>query len=284
MFNKKAQGGWGIFVGVFLFICLILAFSSCESVPAGSVGVKDTFGSVEDTELQPGIYWLNPFTNVVDMTTQVQKVTYDSVIGISLDSQEVTTEVTVNYRLDPPKASDMYKNVGSRGYVETIGQPIIIAVIKSELAKYQATEFAKNWEKMKAQVSQEIVARLLESGIVVTEVSITDFDFTAQFNKAIEDKVTAEQGALQALNDKQKAITQAEAKSTSAKLEADGIAYSTKVTKDAEAYGLRVVREELEKSPRLVEYTVAQKWDGALSKVSTSGTGTFVTLPDSALN
>jgi len=284
MFNKKAQGGWGATFMVFALIILVLGFMSCESVPAGSVGVKDTFGSVDDRELEPDIYFLNPFTSVVDMTTQIQKVTYDSVVGISLDSQEVTTEVTVNYRLEPSKASDMYKSVGARRYIETIGQPIIIAVIKSELAKYQATEFAKNWEKMKAQVSQEITARLLESGIIVTEVSITDFDFTEQFNKAIEDKVTAEQGALQALNDKQKAITQAEAKSTSAKLEADGQAYATKVTKDAEAYGLRVVREELEKSPRLVEYTVAQKWDGALPKVSTSGAGTFVQLPESAVN
>ena len=41
-----------IFFGV-IFILIIMAF---ESVPAGHVGVKDTFGSVDDKELEPGIY------------------------------------------------------------------------------------------------------------------------------------------------------------------------------------------------------------------------------------
>lgn len=280
MMNKRAEGGgYFAFFGVIAMIALVLFLMSCETVPAGSVGVKDTFGQVEDTELEPGFYILNPFTDVVDMTTRVQKATYESVIGISKDSQEVTTEVTVNYRLTPALASDMYKNVGSRGYVEVIGQPIIIGVIKSELAKYQATEFASNWEKMKAQVSAEITTRLLESGIIVTEVSITDFDFTEQFNQAIDNKVTAEQQALQAINDKQKKITQAEADAESARLAADAYAYGVKAKADSDAYALRVVRQELEQSPQLIQYNMVKQWNGQLPTVTTTSEGTFFNMP-----
>jgi regulator of protease activity HflC (stomatin/prohibitin superfamily) len=287
MFNKKAQEGSIIATGfiILLIIGAILLFMAFETVPAGSVGVKDTFGQVEDNELEPGFYVLNPFTNVVDMTTRVQKATYETVVGISKDSQEVTTEVTVNYRLTPNLASDMYKNVGSKGYVEVIGQPIIIGVIKSELAKYQATEFASNWEKMKAQVSSEITIRLLESGIIVTEVSITDFDFTEQFNRAIDNKVTAEQQALQAVNDKQKKITQAEAEAESVRLSSDAYAYGVKVKADSEAYALSVIREELSKSKELVQYKAVEQWNGQLPTFVTSSDGSMLfNLPVNAVN
>ncbi len=277
--NKRGQSGWGLTLILFLIIGVILTISSCESVPAGSVGVVDNFGQVDDKELEPGIYWLNPFVDVVPMTTRIQKATYEMVVGISKDSQEVTTEVTVNYRLTPSLANEMYKNVGAQGYVETIGQPIIIGVIKSELAKYQATEFAANWEKMKGQVSSEITLRLLESGIIVTEVSITDFDFTQQFNQAIDNKVTAEQQALQAVNDKQKQITQAEASAESARLAADAYAYGVKAKADSDAYALRVVRQELEQAPQLIQYNMVKQWNGQLPTVTTSSDGTFFNMP-----
>jgi regulator of protease activity HflC (stomatin/prohibitin superfamily) len=48
----------GIIIGVILVIGF---FMSWEQIPAGSVGVKDTFGSIADEEYQPGLYFVGPF-------------------------------------------------------------------------------------------------------------------------------------------------------------------------------------------------------------------------------
>ena len=282
--NKKAQGGWGIFLGILFLFCLVLFFSSCETVPAGSVGVKDTFGQVDDQELEPGFYVLNPFTDVVPMSTQIQKATYENVVGISKDSQEIIGEVTVNYRLPGSKASDMYKNVGSRGYVEIIGQPIIIGIIKSEFAKYPATEYATNWETLRTQIALEVTQRLGESGIVVTEVSITDFDFTKKFNEALDAQAAAFAAAKEAENKARQTITEAEARKTSTQLSADAYAYSVKVQADSDAYALRVVRQELEQSPQLIQYNMVKQWNGQLPTVTTSSDGTFFNMPLPGVN
>jgi regulator of protease activity HflC (stomatin/prohibitin superfamily) len=248
-----------------------------ESVPAGTVGVRDEFGRVSEQEYEPGIFFVAPWVDIVPMSTKIQKATFSDLVGISQDSQEITTEVIVNYRLTPAKASDMYSQVG-KDYIETIGYPIIVAIVKSDLAKYQATDFAKNWEPIKASVSTQVTERLLESGIIVTEVSLTDFDFTAQFNAAIEAKVTAEQRALEAVNKKQQTITEAQARAEAVRLDADAQAYSTKTKADSESYALRVVREELQQSNKLIDYTLANKWDGQLPKI-TSTDGMLLTLP-----
>jgi len=43
---------------------------------------------------------------------------------------------------------------------------------------------------------ENLEAKLNPRGIVINQLDITDFDFSPKFNKAIEDKVTAEQDAL----------------------------------------------------------------------------------------
>ena len=50
----------------------------------------------------------------------------------------------------------------------------------------------------------------LEPLIKISNIAITDFRFSPEFNRAIEMKVKAEQEALQAKNEKVKRITQAE--------------------------------------------------------------------------
>jgi regulator of protease activity HflC (stomatin/prohibitin superfamily) len=99
--------------------------------------------------------------------------------------------------------------------------------------------------------------------------NIINFDFSEEFNKAIEAKVTAQQVALKAENDltrikveKEQTITQAEAAAQSVKLRAD-----------AEAYSLQVIREQLEKNNALIQYKTVEKWDGKLSIYSMSGSG-----------
>jgi regulator of protease activity HflC (stomatin/prohibitin superfamily) len=278
MLNKKAQEGNGGIIATLFVIAFIvgaiLLFMTFETVPAGHVGVKDTFGVVEDGELQPGFYVLNPFTSVKSFSTQINKETYENV-GISKDSQEVTTEVVLNYRVQADRASDLYKDVG-RDFVDIIAQPIVVAVSKSYMAKYSADQFAENWETMKTSIATEITERLSNSGITVTEVSVTDFDFKPEFQASIEAKQRAAQDALRAVSEKQTTITQSEARAQQTKNEVDANAYKIEQEAEAQAYALRLIREELSKSKELVQYKAVEQWNGQLPTYVTSSDGNML--------
>ena len=69
-------------------------------------------------------------------------------------------------------------------------------------------------------------------------MAITDFDFSDEFNRAIEEKVKAEQEALKAKNEKLRRVTQAEA---------------------------------LRDNPSLIQLRIAEKWDGQLPQVNGGG-------------
>ena len=138
--------------------------------------------------------------------------------------------------------------------------------------------------------------RLARSFIDVQEVSITEFKFSEQFDKAIEAKVTAEQDAFKAENElkrikieAEQRVTQAKAESDSKKLQADAEAYQRIEVADAEAYRIeqegtataeafRKINEQL--SPQLVELERVKQWNGTVPTFNGIGGNPLISLPN----
>lgn len=121
----------------------------------------------------------------------------------------------------------------------------------------------------RALVSEQAEALLQQKlqpfGIVVDGYNIIDFDFSEEFNKAIEAKQTAEQMALKARRDLERVKIEAEQRITQAR---------------AEAEALRIQREAL--TPELLRLReieallkAIEKWDGKLPAV-TGGSVPFI--------
>jgi regulator of protease activity HflC (stomatin/prohibitin superfamily) len=99
------------------------------------------------------------------------------------------------------------------------------------------------------------------------ELSITDFEFSPEFNRAIEQKQTAEQLALKAKRDLDRIKVEAQQKIAIAQ---------------AEAEALRIQRQAV--SPELVrlreveaQMKAIEKWDGKLPNV-TGGAVPFISI------
>jgi regulator of protease activity HflC (stomatin/prohibitin superfamily) len=180
----------------------------------------------------------------------------------------------------------LYKEIGL-DYESRIIQPAVQEVVKASTAQFTAEELITKRSAVKERIDAGLKDRLLQRGIIMETTSITNFDFSAEFNKAIESKVTAEQNALQAQNvvkmkefEAQQAIATANGQAESTKKVADATAYAKKAVADADAYGLRVVREELSKDNSLIQYRQVEKWDGKLSVYSmSSGATPLIQLP-----
>ena len=107
--------------------------------------------------------------------------------------------------------------------------------------------------------------------VSIANVAITDFDFSAEFNRAIEEKVRAEQEALKAINEKLRRVTQAEAAAAERTLAADAEAYQIEVASKARADAIRREAEALKDNPALIQLRIAEKWNGQLPQVSGGG-------------
>ena len=253
-----------LFLSIIIFIGLIiLLFGGVwASVPAGHIGVQDRFGQVQSQGLQPGFYWKDPFLGIIPLSIQTKVYTTDA-ISASKDLQDVKTQVALNYRLDAEKVIQIYKTIGKE-FGPTIIIPAVQESVKAGTAKFTADELITRRSEVKQAIQETLEKRLVEYGIIVETISITNFEFSAEFTKAIESKVSAEQSALQAQNK----LKQVEIEAQQRKAEAQGIAEATKLKADADAYALRVISTEIEKNNRLIEYRTIEKWDGMLPKVT----------------
>ena len=149
---------------------------------------------------------------VHQMDTRMRAAKHRSMAS-SKDLQTVTTEVSVQFYLNGALAPKMYQQIGTLASVESsIISPAIQESVKSVTANYAAEELITKRDAVKTQIKSKIIDFIrvtlaekdINGAVQVANVAITDFEFSREFNRAIELKVRAEQEALQAKNEKVK--------------------------------------------------------------------------------
>lgn len=213
--------GIATLVGLFVLVVIIIAITPFTQIQAGQKGIVLRNGNV-DRVLDPGLHWLTPLIEGVvkmDVTTQKEEVTAESA---SKDLQNVSTKVAVNYTIDQNHVTDIYRDL-KQDYVVRVIEPAIQEAVKSATAKYTAEELVTKREEVKGAIYEDLKSRLTPRHILIAEVLITNFDFSASFNGAIEAKVKAEQDALASKNKLEQTKYEAEQKVVSATAEAEAI-------------------------------------------------------------
>jgi prohibitin 1 len=203
---------WQIIGGIIVTVlALITFFSSMRFVDTGKIGVVTSFGRVTGRELTEGFNWVAPwgFNNVTQYDIKVLKST-SKTAAATRDLQDVTAEVVLNYKVNRGDVSRMHQTVGA-DYKGKLVSPALSEVFKGASAKYNAGELITNRSALKNDVYTQLRDRLGKYGISVEDVSITNFQFSPSFSKAIEDKQVAQQNAERAKFNLEAAKTNAEA-------------------------------------------------------------------------
>ena len=286
----KGIKSWSM-IGVLAVFALIVVFSSVVTIDAGHVGVVKRLGAVQDEYLPEGLHMKVPFIDtVIEIDVRLRRVESQA-SAASRDLQVVVTTVTLQYSMNGALMPKVYQGIGDREVVvAAILSPAIQESVKAVTAQYTAEELVTKRAEAKIKI-QEVVEEFVDSTVSQKDVSgslsiqnlaITDFEFTDEFNKAIEEKVKAEQDALKAENEKLKRITQAEAAAAEKELQADAEAYLIEVESQARAEAIRRESEALAGNPDLIQLRLAEKWDGQLPQI-TSGTVPFLNLSQQSL-
>jgi len=282
-FANQVSGGLGrsglfgiaVVVGV-----VLLAREMFVIVESGHVGVVRTLGAVQPMSLEEGFHLKKPILDRVEQIDIRLTKAENAAQAASKDLQTVSTNVTVQYSLDGAVAPLTYQKIGVRRTVaSTLINPAIMESVKSVTAQYTAEELVTKRALVKVAIQTAIVdfiettlkQKQVENALSIANVAITDFDFSAEFNKAIEQKVRAEQEALKAENDKIRRVTQAEASAAERNLAAGAEAYAIEIESKARAEAIRREAAALKNNPELIQLRLAEKWDGVLPKVSGDG-------------
>jgi len=230
--KKSSMGEKGIVAGIIIVVSLILliAISPIIKVDAGERGVLLQWGAINnDVIYEPGIHWRMPIRDkVVKMDVRTQKEERGASAS-SKDLQIVTSKIAINYHLDPLKVNSLYENL-RKDYSDRVISPAIEEFVKKITAQFTAEELITKREDVKQQLKGVIKENLATNHIIVEDIFITDFDFSDEFNKAIEAKVTAEQRALEEKNktvqieeQKKQKILQAEGEAEAIRIQANAI-------------------------------------------------------------
>lgn len=247
---KWVAGG----IAALIVLILVIAFLPFTTVDSGERGVVTKFGKVDSKILEPGFHIINPFsTDVIKMDVRVQKDEIEATAA-SKDLQTVSAKVALNYRLDTKEVARIYTDVNKEYSVKIIS-PKLQEAVKAATAKYTAEELITKRAIVKDEMKVAMTEKLQGTGIILDDFNIVNFDFSTQFNAAIEAKVTAEQKAKEAQNKLVQVQAEAQQAIERAKAEAENIRLQSSAANNDKYIQLK----QLE-----VQQTFANKWNGQL--------------------
>lgn len=237
----------------------LLVVPAIGIVPAGHRGVVyEWSGGVDSAERGEGITLLIPWAQHMYVTSvRTQKVYSDKIFSQSLDLQEITAVVSINYHVRASEAADLYQEVGPL-YPSTVIQPALFQRTKAAIGQVKAEGFAQRRAALAATIQKQLTKQLSSYGIVVEFVNIEDAIFDPAFVKAVKNKIIAEQKAQEQV----RLIEAERAIKTQKIIQAEARARSIKIEADQQARANVVLAQSI--TPEILRWKWLLGWDGSL--------------------
>jgi hypothetical protein len=174
-----------------------------------------------------------------------------------MDLQAISSVVAINFKILNDKSAEVFQRIGVN-YSDIIITPAIQECVKAVTAKYNAEELISNRQIVGDEMNSLLKQKISSYGFEVQIFNIISFDFSPEFNAAIEAKQIAQQNALKASQDLERIKIEAQQTVTQAQAEAD-------------SYKLK----SQEITPEILLMNYIDKWDGKLP-VMVSGDGSVM--------
>ncbi|MEM9927816.1 MAG: prohibitin family protein [Cyanobacteria bacterium P01_D01_bin.50] len=235
--------------GLIGIVALIASISrALVIVPPGNIGVANLFGKVSDNTLNPGVNIVNPFAKVLNFSTRLKDIK-ENVDASSQEGLNLNLDVSLQYKLDPQKAANVYKTIGTSETQLVISR--FRSTIRSIIAQYPANAiYSTKRQEVARKINEQLTQELSPLGFVVEQALLRNVKMPDTIQKAIQEKLKAEQE-----NQRMKFVLEKQRQEAERKrIEAQGIADSQKIISDGltnKVLQLRTIEatEKLAKSP-----------------------------------
>uniref|UniRef100_A0A0N5AXS4 Prohibitin n=1 Tax=Syphacia muris TaxID=451379 RepID=A0A0N5AXS4_9BILA len=227
--NSRGSGKViGALVGV--GACSYALVQSIFTVDAGHRAIMfNRIGGVGNEVYKEGLHFRVPWFQypiIYDIRARPNQIR--SPTG-SKDLQMVNIGLRVLSRPDPNSLPKIYRMLGLN-WEERILPSICNEVLKSVVAKFNASQLITQRQQVSLLVRKGLIERALDFNIILDDVALTELAFSPQYSAAVEAKQVAAQEAQRASflvekakQQRQEKIVQAEGEATSAKLIGEAI-------------------------------------------------------------
>jgi regulator of protease activity HflC (stomatin/prohibitin superfamily) len=255
---------------VILFLITLL-YGSWYTVDQGERGVHLRNGKIVGTAA-PGLGFKIPLIDsVVKISTQTHTASYQELQAYSRDQQPATIRASVTFSVPADKVEEVYENFKNiDSMMARLVDRQVPTQVENIFGKYTAISVVQERVKFGLDVT-EAITKSINGPIVINSVQIENIDFSAAYEKSVEDRMRAEvevQTQKQNLEKErvsaQIAVTKAQAEADSQLARAKAEAESIRIRGDAEASAIKSRAESLAQNQNLIELTKAEKWNGQL--------------------
>ena len=261
-FCSEADRPVGKAICIILAIVCVLSFIvvpfSFHTVNSGEIAVVKNLGKITGTRDAGTNFDLWLTTSYTKYDTKVQNVEITTA-AYSSDAQTMDVAMTLQYRVVPDKVTNIATQYGTLDVLQGRIQSIVIEKTKAVLSSHKAMNIIANRAAISPEVEAAVKAAVDEGYFISVEaVVLTNIDFSDSFEKAVEDKMVAEQAKLKADYDN-------ETKLAKAKADAEALMIQAK----AEAEANELLTKSL--TDQVLEAKFYEKWDGKLPQVMGEG-------------
>lgn len=256
-------------VGIAVVAGIVALVFLVSKVDNGNVGVVYSIsGGVQEDVLGQGWHVVSPTERVIEYPVRTQNKNYESLAVATTDGKTINMPVSLNYHVDPERASAVYKKFGSvsvedleDGYIKTR----VNDALRQTVSNYTVIEtFGERIGDIKLETIDLALADLEKDGIIVEDIMLSAPQPDEETQAAINDRVKATQELERKKTDKQIATEEAERR----KIEAQG-----------EAEANRIVEESL--TDKVLQQQLIGKWNGT-NPIQIGSEGVIVDLPQSS--
>ncbi|NJN66973.1 MAG: prohibitin family protein [Chloroflexaceae bacterium] len=257
-------------IGVFLLALLV---ASWRTIQPGNVGIvfDKSVHRINETPLEPGWAFVNPFTQNIQeypVTIQTYSMLYQGVEGDdsikvqSREGQQVNLDVVIQYRIRRDEVAALYLDWGGAG-ISVVEDRLVRQYTRSQVPAIAARY---NWEEITSgkrdELSEQIWQALTEEfsrrHLELISFGIREVHLPASLQKALNNKIQAQQEAEQ----QKYQLDQEKVKAEQARVKAEGEANAMRIRAEAEADSNNLLARSL--TSDLIRYEQLKRWDGRL--------------------
>ena len=293
-----------IITGAIVLFAVVLFINSCTIISPNERGVKVALGQVVGDVIQPGMQFHAPFITRI-RKFRLEPKTYEVSFScgqdgaITKDMQTVGSTVAVRYVYDEHRIMDIVTRYLNDSVIQSAMRDNVKASLKETVGQYSIYDLVEKQNEVTGRVAEAMLTRMADYPIDISQTTITNWDWSDDFDKQIKETANraqevkkAEQDLKLAEQQAQKQVKEAEAKKAAIEQEAEAAlikaqkeAQAKKVEADALAYYNAKVAQNYQVEIRLKELEIelerAKKWDGRQvpNYVPITAAGTIVDLP-----
>lgn len=242
-------------------VILLTALLSVSYVPVNSVGTKVNRlqGTIHEESLGSGIHIKKPWEKVSSVSTELRSADIDDLVITTKDAQSMSIDIELQYRIDPTKAAETYrqfKSVKEDDWIEVFAYQRIQNGVQAAASKYTIIELMGEQRSLfQADVDKAVADALLSNYMILHTSSVDDMQASESIKAAIEENAKQKQAVVTAQQKQEEELVKNETKIAKAKADAE----AKKIAADAEAYANEALSASIDAN--LIKYKEVEARD-----------------------